>query len=63
MNAHARILPLRPLAAAVLLAASAGAMAQTYAPGVHHAFNGLVGIRPRLARRVRLCNGSETAFK
>ncbi|RBL79464.1 vitamin K epoxide reductase, partial [Streptomyces cavourensis] len=32
MNAHARILPLRPLAAAVLLAASAGAMAQTYAP-------------------------------
>ncbi|CAB3733864.1 hypothetical protein LMG3458_05097 [Achromobacter deleyi] len=32
MNAHARILPLRPLAAAVLLAVSAGAMAQTYAP-------------------------------
>ena len=32
MNAHARILPLRPLAAAVLMAACASAVAQTYAP-------------------------------
>ncbi len=32
MNAHARILSLRPLAAAVLMAACASAVAQTYAP-------------------------------